>query len=75
MKSLKLNKINKNQLNAEQMKGISGGRTDCVCGCAYANQGGSSINANGLANWDNCLRSPGGGVVFIACEKEVVVGE
>lgn len=33
MKSLKLNKINKNQLNAKQMKSITGGDHTCKCSC------------------------------------------
>lgn len=58
MNSLKLNKLNKNLLSNEQMKGVTGGASGCSCGCCYANQGGSSIYDNCLANRDGCLKSP-----------------
>jgi len=52
MKSLKLNKINKNQLSAEQMNAVTGGGSGCGCSCYWANQGGSSTIDNGVANRD-----------------------
>jgi natural product precursor len=56
MKSLKLNKINKSQLNNEQMKSVLGGNC-CGCGCHYAGSGGSSTTANGNANHAGGLNS------------------
>jgi len=60
MKNLKLNALNKKQLNKREMNTILGGGT-CGCGCAYADNGGSSTNDNGSANAAGGLVSPGGG--------------
>lgn len=49
MKSLKINKLEKENLSRKQMSNIVGGRI-CRCGCKYANDGGSSTNGNGMAN-------------------------
>lgn len=64
MKSLKLNKINNNQLSDKQMKEINGGCTHyCTCGCA----GPSSSYDNGNANYYGGLHSPGGGEKLYWC--------
>lgn len=62
MKSLKLNKVNNNKLNDQQMNLVRGGGEGqcCGCGCAWADQGGSSIAANGNANSGAGVNSPGG---------------
>ena len=67
MKSLKLNKINRSQLNDEQMIKLKGGDSVgvCGCGCCYAGQpGGSSLNANGSENANHGYYSPGCENVF-----------
>lgn len=58
MKSLKLNRINKSQLNKEQMSNVYGGSQVCGCGCCYSGSGGSSTDDNGMANANDGLRSP-----------------
>ena len=58
--NLKLNTLVKNTMNEKEMQHIKGGR-NCSCGCCYANNGGSSVNDNALANWGggtNGLKSP-----------------
>lgn len=68
VEKLNLKKINLknlsmiNTLNHKEKSMIIGGNMDCDscgCACAYADRGGSSINANGHANMDGCLNSPG----------------
>lgn len=58
MNSLKLNKLNKNLLSNEQMKGVTGGANTCQCGCCYANSGGSSVTDNAWANARHGYTSP-----------------
>lgn len=51
MKSLKVNRIEKESLSEKEMRQVLGGASYmCRCGCYYADQGGSSIEANGRAN-------------------------
>lgn len=62
MKTLKLNKLQTNQLADREMKEIAGGTADagnCCCACAYENQGGSSSSANFNANFGSGKSSPG----------------
>lgn len=55
MKSLKGNFSEAEVLNEKEMAAIQGGM--CVCGCRYANNGGSSTDANGRANSKGNLRT------------------
>ena len=58
MKSLKLNKLNMNQLSKEQLSTIRGGSApSCTCGCCYANSGGSNTTDNGMANYEGGLKT------------------
>ena len=50
MKSLKLNTIESCKLTQKAMDCVKGGNV-CNCSCYYRNVGGSSIEANGQANW------------------------
>ena len=50
MKSLKLNQIEKNVLSTNEMNQVKGGRA-CTCSCYWANNGGSSIRDNKVANF------------------------
>ncbi len=51
MKSLKANRIEKETLSEKEMRHILGGESYmCRCGCYYADDGGSSIDANSRAN-------------------------
>jgi natural product precursor len=58
MKTLKLNKLNNDQLSKKQMKSVVGGSTVCQCCCLYANSGGSSVHDNAYANGAGGLNSP-----------------
>ncbi|MEG1886437.1 MAG: TIGR04149 family rSAM-modified RiPP, partial [Alistipes sp.] len=49
MKNLKVNQIEKNRLDAKEMRAITGGAM-CGCGCKYANNQGSSTTDNANAN-------------------------
>ncbi|GHV34584.1 hypothetical protein FACS1894178_2370 [Bacteroidia bacterium] len=73
MKNLKLNKIAEQNLNEKQMHQIRGGASGCSCGCQYANNGGSSISNNGMANADNGLHAPSGVKVQWACSAPDVI--
>lgn len=56
MKTLKVNQIEKNRLSEKEMAHLRGGeRIDgaCGCGCKYADNEGSSIESNGMANADH----------------------
>ncbi|QKG79907.1 TIGR04149 family rSAM-modified RiPP [Tenuifilum thalassicum] len=61
MKKLKLN-----ALEAKEMESVKGGyiyidcfpHMSCGCGCYYANNGGSSTEANASANASTGLHSP-----------------
>ncbi|GHV34153.1 hypothetical protein FACS1894178_1100 [Bacteroidia bacterium] len=59
MKNLKLNKLEERNLSEKQMNHIKGGSPGdcCGCGCAYENQGGASVAANGNANQAGGLNS------------------
>lgn len=59
MNTLKLNKLNANQLTKEQMREIVGGENPhtCTCGCCYANDGGSNTSDNGIANYESRLQT------------------
>lgn len=51
MNNLKLNKLN--HISEEMKNAVKGGEAPCcLCGCCYANSGGSSIESNGSANYD-----------------------
>jgi natural product precursor len=50
MKNLKLNVLASENLSKVEMNQLQGGVDCCICGCAYANSGGSSTNDNGSAN-------------------------
>lgn len=50
MKSIKVNQLEKNNLSENEMQSVKGGNV-CKCSCYYRNVGGSSIEANGPANW------------------------
>lgn len=50
MKSIKVNHIQSVHLSKSEMSSTKGGNT-CNCSCYYRNVGGSSIEANGQANW------------------------
>ncbi|MDR2408059.1 MAG: TIGR04149 family rSAM-modified RiPP [Bacteroidales bacterium] len=71
-KNLKLNKLAQNAMKEKEMSHINGGVRwvdgicyQCGCGC----NGPSSTNANGLANMDGGLFSPGGGWKFsVVCD-------
>lgn len=49
MNKAKLNTIEHNALSRIEMTGIRGGNM-CGCACKYAEEGGSSNDANGWAN-------------------------
>jgi natural product precursor len=54
MKSLKLNKLNINNLSRGQMRTVIGGeglKPTCSCGCCYVNQGGPNTGDNLAANY------------------------
>ncbi len=64
MKKLKLT-----ELSNEKMVNVKGGGHNqsgdpCVCGCAHAQTGGASDNANGRANYNSNLGTPTGGSVY-----------
>ncbi|TVQ08149.1 MAG: rSAM-modified peptide [Bacteroidetes bacterium] len=66
MKSLKLNKINRNQLTAKQMNAVTGGGS-CGCSCYWAGQNGSSTIDNGIENWKGRMSSLQGDNAFQIC--------
>jgi natural product precursor len=53
MKNMKLNALENQSLNNREMNAVRGGDCTrvCSCSCYYANNNGSSINANGDANY------------------------
>lgn len=57
MKSMKINQLERCAISDNEMRNIHGGQT-CGCSCYYRNVGGSSINANGSANWAGSKNSP-----------------
>ena len=65
MNRLKLHKLSAQNLTDRQMDKVKGG-DDCVvigvclCGCQYANSGGSSISDNCTANRNKGLGTPRG---------------
>lgn len=62
MKKLKINQIENQKLSEKALNNLKGGEgVYCSCGCKYANQGGSSVDANGAANSRSGLRSNDGG--------------
>lgn len=58
---LKLNQIAKVELDKRAMNSITGGANCCICGCYYANYGGSSDAGNSTANNSGGYFSPSGG--------------
>lgn len=61
LSSLKLNRLIQSDLERREMNSILGGATCCLCGCSYANNGGSSTSDNASANNAGGLESYGGG--------------
>lgn len=62
MKKIKINQIVNQKLSEKALNNLKGGEAVyCSCGCKYANQGGSSVDANGAANSRSGLRSNDGG--------------
>lgn len=62
MKKIKINQIANQKLSEKALNNLKGGEAVyCSCGCKYANQGGSSVDANGAANSRSGLRSNDGG--------------
>lgn len=59
MKKMNLGSIELEMLKEKESKNLVGGNS-CGCGCAYANSGGSSMDANGNANYAGNKWSPGG---------------
>jgi natural product precursor len=61
MNNLKLNKLEEQNLAERQMYAVKGGGVGdmCGCGCCYANNGGSSVSDNALANSQGGLVSTG----------------
>ncbi|MDR2651895.1 MAG: TIGR04149 family rSAM-modified RiPP [Prevotellaceae bacterium] len=64
MKSIKLNKLAKNTMEEKEMHHIKGGHPGCSCSCYYEGNGGSSVNDNGMANYEGGLNSPIGKIRF-----------
>ena len=68
-----MEKFKLNALEAKQMENLKGGSdricsgaTLCGCSCFYANNGGSSVEANSNANADCGLTSTQGDVVAVS---------
>lgn len=64
---LKLTQLSKAELSKREENLLVGGEKCCLCGCAYADQEGSSTNDNGGSNnsgGTSGLYSPGGGFIF-----------
>ena len=61
MSKIRLDTLEKNQLDTRAMNAVKGGKT-CGCACAYENTGGSSSSQNEDANFDNALWSPDAGI-------------
>lgn len=57
MSKIRLDTLEKNQLDARAMNAVKGGKT-CGCACAYVNTGGSSSSQNEDANFEKGLWSP-----------------
>ncbi len=57
MSKIRLDTLEKNQLDARAMNAVKGGKT-CGCACAYENTGGSSSSQNEDANFEKGLWSP-----------------
>ncbi len=69
MKKLRLSNRSKKQLLNKEMKEINGGSVHlCTCGCV----GPSNREANGWANSDDGLSSPGGGIDFVHFDEWMV---
>lgn len=58
---IKLNKLNREELDKREMKSLVGGTQDCGCGCNYEGYNGSSIQANLEANVKGGKPYSGGG--------------
>lgn len=73
---LKLNKLNKAELENREMNNLLGGGDpgDCTCGCHYSGTGGSSSCDNGRENWTNGYSSYGGGDTY-GCACTYVGGQ
>lgn len=64
MKTLKLNKLEKNCISRKEMHYLYGG-AGCGCSCRYAGHGGSTTDANGNANKARGLYSPNSLFVWV----------
>jgi natural product precursor len=70
--SIKLNRLNENELSTKMMKEVKAGKKEagtpvsCGCGCHYEGNNGSSVDDNCKANYSGGeaggLTSPGGTV-------------
>lgn len=58
---IKLNKLNREELDKREMKSLVGGTQDCGCGCNYENYQGSSTQDNRDANIRGGKPYSGGG--------------
>lgn len=64
---LKLAQLSKAELSKREQNHLVGGDGCCLCGCVYAQYGGSSTSGNGGANeggGSSGLYSPAGGAQF-----------
>ena len=67
LKKLKLNQLLEEDLNNREMNSLKGGNFNfCTCSCYWADQGGSSIEANRNANYNT---SGGGGSSQHGCNE------
>lgn len=53
MSKIRLDTLEKNQLDAKAMSGLKGGNSTCMCSCYYRNTGGASLEVNMDANRRN----------------------
>lgn len=61
---IKLNKLSSEKMNNRDLNTLRGGGGDCICGCKYSQNGGSSNADNGNANNADGYYSPGGGTYY-----------
>lgn len=59
VKRFKLNALSSESLHQKEMSAIIGGK-DCSCSCYYADQGGASVDANNMANYNYGYHSSSG---------------
>jgi natural product precursor len=70
-KNIKLNNLAKNTITEREMNRVKGGCLDtcCGCGCAYAGNGGSSVQDNKNANAAGNKFSPQPWQDYVCCEN------